>query len=419
MPSQQNDAPVASQGAKPTKPANTRVMTAAFIVLIAVTTLNGLYQRGLDSGIPLYYTSIGDSATVGGTLVAIFTVASMVMRLVGGRITDTTDHIHALLAGMGMLLVGAVLPAIWPNFAVVVVARIIQGCGFAFASNVISVLVMDTAPKKKLGQRISYKGIGTSLAMMFGASIATWLLATCSYRVFYAVYALMALAGLVLVLLISRTKEIETARRQDAQLRAAAPRRTVGWRETLASYRLPQAVPYTVIQLLRRLPKGACLSFMLVYAKHNGFGTGALFFIVAGLATLICRIAFAGAFNHINRWVLLPMMLIDVLGFGLLAIWPNWGVLIFAAICYGCSIGVMSPALKTLTSQSVGKAHWGVANGELQFMGDIGRALGAFLGGVCIDMTSQAHIPLIICLFAAVGSVLTAFVLAVGTRAAH
>lgn len=374
--------------------------------------LNGLYQRGLDSGIPLYYTSIGESATVGGTLVAIFTIASMVMRLIGGHITDTTDHLHALVAGMLMLLVGAALPAIWPAFWMVVVSRIIQGCGFAFSSNVISVLVMETAPKKKLGQRISYKGVGTSLAMMFGASIATWLLTACSYRMFYAVYALMALVGLVLVLLISRTGTIQQTRRVNARIRTEDSSEHSSWRDVLASYKLPQAVPFTVIQLLRRLPKGACLSFMLVYARHAGFGTGALFFIVAGLATLICRIAFAGMFNHINRWVLLPMMLVDVLGFGLLAAFPNWPVLMFAAICYGCSIGVMSPMLKTLTSQSVGKEHWGVANGELQFMGDIGRALGAFLGGICIDMTTQAHIPLVICLFAAVASVLSAAVLA-------
>ncbi|MEE1296754.1 MAG: MFS transporter [Bifidobacterium sp.] len=417
MPSQQHS--TTTTGNAP-KDANTRVLTGAFLVLIAVTTLNGLYQRGLDSGIPLYYTSIGDSATIGGTLVAIFTIASMVMRLVGGRITDTTDHIHALVAGMLMLLAGAVLAAIWPVFWMVVVARVIQGCGFAFASNVISVLIMETAPKKKLGQRISYKGVGTSLAMMFGAAIATWLLDSCNYRMFYAAYALMALAGLALVLLIAQRPTIARARRQDAQARAerrAAAHAKASWRETLADYRLPQAVPYTVIQLLRRLPKGACLSFMLVYARQHGFGTGALFFIVAGLATLVCRIVFAGAFNHINKWVLLPMMLLDVVGFGLLALWANWPTLLFAAVCYGCSIGVMSPMLKTLTSESVGKEHWGVANGELQFMGDIGRALGAFLGGLAIDMAGQGRIPLIICLFALAASVLTAVTLAIPVRA--
>lgn len=421
MPSQLNSTPNSSpqpvaNAAESHDGKNTRVLTAAFLVLIAVTTLNGLYQRGMDSGIPLYYTSIGDSATVGGTLVAIFTIASMIMRLVGGRITDTTDHIHALLAGMGMLLIGAVLPAIWPALWVVTIARVIQGCGFAFASNVISVLIMETAPKKKLGQRISYKGVGTSLAMMFGAAIATWLLSTCSYRMFYVVYALMALVGLILVLIIAHAPTIEQVRRQDVQTRAHMQSATTDWRAVVASYKLPQAVPYTIIQLLRRLPKGACLSFMLVYAKHNGFGTGALFFIVAGLATLVCRIVFAGAFNHINRWTLLPMILLDVLGFGLLALRPNWIMLMLAAVCYGCSIGVMSPMLKTLTSQSVSKEHWGVANGELQFMGDIGRALGAFLGGVCIDMTTQAHIPLIICLFALVASVLTTIVLAAMPR---
>lgn len=110
------------------------------------------------------------------------------------------------------------------------------------------------------------------------------------------------------------------------------------------------------------------------------------------------------------------MMLLDVLGFGLLAIRPEWPTMLIAAVCYGCSIGVMSPMLKTLTSQAVSKEHWGVANGELQFMGDLGRALGAFLAGVCIDMTSKAAIPAVICLFAVVASVLIALTLALAGR---
>lgn len=155
----------------------------------------------------------------------------------------------------------------------VVVSRVIQGCGFAFSSNVISVLIMETAPAKKLGQRISYKGVGTSLAMMFGAAIATWLLSTCSYRMFYAAYALMAIAGLVLVLLIRNAPTVAQARAQDAQARAArAKEGRPGWRATLASYRLTPAMPYTVIQLLRRLPKGACLTFMLVTPRKPVWG---------------------------------------------------------------------------------------------------------------------------------------------------
>lgn len=406
--------PSTNQSEQPGKTAKT--LTLPFILLIIITLFNGLYQRGLDSGIPLYYTDFAKApATLGGTLVAIFTISCMIMRLIGGRITDTTDHIKALYAGMLCLLVGAVIPAIFPNLPVVICARVIQGCGFALSSNVISTLILETGSKKKLGKRISYKGIGTSLATMFGAALATWMLYSFNYRVFYVLYGVLSLAGIVMVYVVSRDGKIQQVRQDDAAMRAQERQEKAtekrGFRATLADYKQPQAIPFMIIQFLRRLPKGVCLAFMLVYAKQVGLGTGALFFVITGIVTLLCRVCFADLFDHASPWILLPLMLLDVAGFGLLTMFSTWPIFIFAAICYGASIGCMSPLLKTFTAQSVSKEHWGIANGELQFMGDLGRAVSAFLGGIFIDMTDTSTIPAIICLFAAFASVCTAVTL--------
>lgn len=64
--------------------------TVSLIVLVAVAFFTVRYMKDLNSGIPLYYDSIGYSATVGGTFVAVFTLASTAMRLIG-RHLQTRD----------------------------------------------------------------------------------------------------------------------------------------------------------------------------------------------------------------------------------------------------------------------------------------------------------------------------------------
>jgi MFS family permease len=91
------------------------------------------------------------------------------------------------------------------------------------------------------------------------------------------------------------------------------------------------------------------------------------------------------------------MMCVQVVGFAVFAAAPGMGTLVVAAVCYGVSVGSTSPFLKALTAKATAKQHWGVENGQLNFYGDLGKALGAGVGGVIIDATSKAAIPAIAC----------------------
>ena len=428
-------------------------------VLVLVTFFTALYMKGLNSGIPLYYDSIGYSATVGGTFVAVFTIASTVMRLFGGQLTDHFSHYKVLLASLAGLLIGVALPAFWDAFAVVMVSRVIQGASFALATNVMTVAVMGTASKKHIGRRVGIKGAGTSLGTMLGALTSTWLLDDVGYGWFYWFYAALMVLAIVAIVILHRAERAQAskaaaaspgeaddegqaakAEHVDASTKAisatgdnansdaakghgandskASGKQTEKKRlhDLIAPYFIPSVFPFLAMSFARRMPKGFCISFMLIFAKHAGIEMGAAFFVAAGGTTLLCRLLGGKLFDSERTWILLPLISVQIVGFALLAAFPSFPMLIVAAIGYGISVGTTSPFIKTLTAKSVPKEHWGVVNGELYFFGDMGKALGAFCGGLIIDATAKTFVPEIALGFAVLASLFTALALVVGHR---
>ncbi len=455
-----------------------KASTISLVVLVVITFFTALYMKGLNSGIPYYYDTLGYSATIGGTFVAVFTLASTAMRLIGGQITDHFTHYRVLLASLGGLLLGVAIPALIDEFYVVMASRIIQGASFALATNVMTVAVMGSATKKHLGRRVGIKGAGTSLGTMLGALVSTGLLDGIGYQGFYGFYALLMVVAVVAVIVLhhkeqswaKQTKEEtqeaasadttaaevpgKAAASSDAgpkasskialhpagdtsshtdlhttpagapttsesaattsQTTTAKPPLKERLRNLIAPYFMPQVAPYMAISFARRLPKGFCIAFILVFAKHADIAMGAAFFIAAGATTLVCRLGGGKLFDSNRTWLLFPLMCVQIVGFTLLCIFPTFPVLIVAAIGYGISVGTTSPFLKTLSAKATPKEHWGVVDGELYFFGDMGKAVGAFAGGLIIDATSKSFVPEIALGFASLAALMAAIALIIG-----
>ena len=182
------------------------ISTTTLIVLVIVTFFTSLYMKGLNTGIPYYYDMLGYSASIGGTFVAVFTLSSTVMRLVGGQLTDHFPHYRVLLISLVIMFIGAILPAIFNEFYIAMISRVLQGASFAVATNVMTVAVIGSSKKQHIGRRLGINGAGTSLGTMFGALISTGLLDSIGYIGFYGFYALLMVVAIIAVLLLRKTR---------------------------------------------------------------------------------------------------------------------------------------------------------------------------------------------------------------------
>ncbi|KAL4926814.1 sugar porter family MFS transporter [Aspergillus undulatus] len=173
------------------------------IFLIAAhVSLTGLLY-GLDTGsigvitqMTQFTDSIGHlSSTQQGIYVASILLSSSVSSLTSGHVSDRISRKYGILFGGVVSLIGTVISACSPNFAGLIVARLITGIGMGQAISVTTVYLVEIAPVAIRGvaacflQTYVVFGIMTGYFLAFGSHN---IVGSFSWRVPFIVQAVVA-----------------------------------------------------------------------------------------------------------------------------------------------------------------------------------------------------------------------------------
>lgn len=132
---------------------------------------------GVVTQMTQFSDSIGHlSSTQQGIYVASILLASSVSSLSSGHVSDRISRKYGILLGGILSLIGAVVSACSPNFASLIVARLITGFGVGQAISVTTVYLVEVAPVAIRGvaacflQTYVVLGIMTGYFISFGSS---------------------------------------------------------------------------------------------------------------------------------------------------------------------------------------------------------------------------------------------------------
>lgn len=186
---------------RPALPASdtARGATGAIVVLGLSGLLVSLLQTAVAPLIPQIPALLSVSSSSATWLLTATLVAGAVSAPVLGRLGDMYGKRRMLLVSLGIILGSAVLAAAAPNFAVLLVARAMQGVGFGVIALGMS-LMRDVLPPAKVafgvGLMSSSLGIGGSI----GPSVTGLLAQHGGWRLLFVGVALGAAALLAVVL---------------------------------------------------------------------------------------------------------------------------------------------------------------------------------------------------------------------------
>ncbi|GAP90668.1 putative general substrate transporter [Rosellinia necatrix] len=137
------------------------------LVVASHVSLAGLLY-GLDTGsigpittMPQFSESIGHlTPTQQGVYVASILLAAAASSLASGHVSDAISRRYGILTGAILSIVGTVLSAASPNFAALIVARLISGAGFGQCIAVSTVYLVELAPK-------SIRGVAACMVQLY------------------------------------------------------------------------------------------------------------------------------------------------------------------------------------------------------------------------------------------------------------
>ncbi len=197
----------------------------------ALTTLLCLFPFGaVLTVIPDQSRLLGLTGTTKGLFYVCYTVASLVVRLVAGKASDTHGRVPVLRWSSGLLALGLAVLVWSPSVPVFLLGAIIFGIGTGLNSPTLYAWTVDLSHPERRGRGIATMYIALEVGIGLGALLAGWIFDNQPARLpwVHALSLASVLAALAYLLLgVRATPARPTAPAAEAALAVGAPEEAV------------------------------------------------------------------------------------------------------------------------------------------------------------------------------------------------
>lgn len=345
--------------------------------------------------LPAYLSAMG-GASYKGLIIALFTLTAGFSRPFSGKLTDTIGRVPVMAVGSIVCFVCGFLYPVLTTVAGFLFLRLIHGFSTGFKPTATAAYVADLVPENRWGEAMGVHGLCFSTGMAIGPAIGSTITDHFSINILFYCSSLFAL--LSIAILANMKETLKDKKRFSFSLLKISRKEIIE----------KKVIPSALITLLTYVSYGVILTVIGDWSKYLGTNNKGLFFMVFTLASLLIRFVAGRASDKYGR-VLILKISIFLLSVSLLAIGlaNSSLVLMGAAVLYGISTGMLSPAAYAWTIDLSDPEHRGKAMATMYIALEAGIGLGALLAGwLFIDDISAIPVTFFIC----TGITLTALV---------
>lgn len=340
--------------------------------------------------------SIGASAGLMGLVGGLMNLVSLLCRPIAGNLADRISKYKLSFIGAVFMTAACVGYVFAPNEVVVVIARIINGFGFACCSVCMATWMSNMLPKDKIGSGMGVYGTMNALAMAVAPAIGVSVYQTFGYRVSFVIALVFSAAIIVVIQFTGNKGEPETWEpegKDDAstgknchadtkKARVSAGHAVSGQRKRLELIDV-KVIPIALIIMLFAIPYCATQSFLVTYAEARGLHVSvSLFFPAYAVVLIVLRLSLRRLFDNLPFHIfLLTSALSEFLAILFLAIMENNAVMLLASCFLAGGYGIMSSVCQSTAILLAGKEKRGLANSTYYIGLDLGMTLGPMIGG--------------------------------------
>lgn len=371
---------------------NFLIMVLSWLILDFFTELPGTYYS-------LYIEALGATATGIGLVGSLGLVASAIVQIPGGYLTDKYGRKWLISTMTFVAALARIFYVYAPTWEWIIVGSVISGfCGIYQPA--LNAIVADSLPKDKRGIGFSIinliASVSTTPAPLFAGYLFSIYGLVPSMRLIYKLVILGFLGAALL-----RTRLTETIENPE-KIKAG---------ELVRSY--PESMRES-INVWKIVPRAAFILFLvdvIINFTSGLFQPILALYIVRDLGISEIRLSYIMTALPVSMIILaLPSgKLIDIVGKKkpilaafvlwaaaiLLLVYGNFTRLIFSMVLVGILMVMANSALSSLEAGLVPKEHRGKVNGSKGFFRAIAASMGQFTGGWLYDSVNH-QIPFLI-----------------------
>ena len=314
--------------------------------------------------LPLYIQDLGATEAQIGFIMGLFAVASILARIVVGRVVDGWGRKPALLIGAGIFASAPLMYLAARSLWAILGVRVFHGLGMAFFITAYLALVTDMAPQSRRGEAIGLAGMASSLALLSAPATGMHLLQETGFRGIFVVSSGFGMLSLVTISLI---RDRFRARLEDSpslSLKAVVAKRAI--------------VFPSLLIIVMATGFGATITFLpLLTVRRSVSGIG-YFFTAYAISNLLGQ-PLAGRMSDTlgRRRVILPGFLLISISLFIIGRIHSSVVLLGAAVIYGLAMGLARPSLDATLADAAPSEARGTVMGFGSGCFDLGMGLGS------------------------------------------
>ena len=366
-----------------------RLITPAFVSL-AVATLVFFVAGGIVLPIVPQFAqrSLGLQPAEVGIAIAMFSVASLVVRPVVGWSTDRFGRRPSLVGGAAISIVALLLHLGAGSLGLLVVARALFGVGEAFFFVAALAAASDLAPPDRRGEALSFLSLSLYLGLAIGPLVGETALGIGSYSAVWIVAAAVAGLGLVLAWFLPETLPGGTE--------AAA-------RSGRARWFHPAGVVPGIVIFLGVFGMAGFLAFVPVYVDEVGLAASVPLGIYAGIVVVL-RLIGARLPDRLGAVRLSGTALVaTAAGLAIIGTVPTGAGLIAGSAVMAAGVAFTMPALLALAVARVAPDERGTVVGTASLFLDLAFGAAPLILGSVAGVTGYGPTFLISAVLAALG----------------
>lgn len=336
------------------------ILIASFFYMACVMLVNPLIAG--------FAGDLGASAALMGLIGGLTNICSLFCRPFVGNLADTVSKYKLALVGIVLMVASCGCYVLASSPVVVILARLVNGVGYACCSVCLSTWMSNLLPREKIGSGMGLYGTVNALSAAVAPAVGVAVYERVGYR---AAFAVATASAAMTALLLQFVKDRGLPVRQSSR----------SGRLELAE---PRAVPIALIIMLFSMPYCATQTFLVSYLEALALPLSAsLFFPVYAAMLLLLRLSLRSQFDKKPfAFFMLLCSASALLSIWLLAWARNYPVLFLAAIFMAGGYGLMCSVSQSTAILLAGPERRGLANGTYYIGLDLGMALGPILGGV-------------------------------------
>ncbi|UAJ78645.1 MFS transporter [Leifsonia sp. ZF2019] len=383
------------------------------LLALAAAVFLSITSEMIPTGLlPDMSAALGVSEAQIGLLVTVFAFTVVITSTPLTALTKRWPR-HGMIVGVLVVLgLSNLLTAVSPDYAWVVVSRIVGGVAHGMFWSIVGAYAGHLVPTEQIGRAVSITLGGGTLAFVFGVPLATFAGHVFGWRLSFGVLAGLMFVGAVLVWRLLPAVE------RDDDSPAGRRDRSV-----------PRPRDRTISAVVM-----VCLIVAATMVGHYSFYTfvvpfltgpmgvaagdvGALLFVygIAGAVGLVLAGSVLGPRPQLGLVLALVVTGAAVAGLAVFAAQPVLGLASF--IAWGLAFGALPPLLQTRLLHTSSAAFRDTASALYTTSFNIGIGGGALLGSLVFDAGGLLLLPVLYIVLLAVSLVLVLIVGRMGARA--